>query len=53
MYKLFKENDSTLIEINPLGITKDDKIVVCDTKLNIDDNAIIRRKKLFEMEDLS
>lgn len=39
LFECFKNSDATLIEINPLGITKDNRILICDSKINIDDNA--------------
>ena len=53
LYKCFNENDSTLVEINPLIITQNDEMLICDSKLNIDDNSFFRHKELFEKEDLS
>ena len=51
LYKCFIENDSTLLEINPLGITTDERVLICDSKINIDDNSFIRHKDLFKLED--
>jgi len=45
MYKLFKTEDAELVEINPLVITKDKKIVAGDAKMTIDDNALYRHKE--------
>ena len=53
LYRLIMEKDASLIEINPLGVLKNDDIVICDAKINIDDNAKPRQKELFDMEDLS
>ena len=53
LFKCFIENDATMIEINPLGVTIDAQIVLCDQKLNIDDNASYRQKNLFMQEDLT
>ena len=47
------EKNATLIEINPLGITKENKVLICDSKINIDDNAQIKLRDLFKKEDLS
>jgi succinyl-CoA synthetase beta subunit len=44
LYKCFLETDSTLVEINPLGVDIEGKIKVCDSKINIDDNASFRQK---------
>ena len=45
IYKLFIENDASLIEINPLILTKDNKIICLDAKINFDDNALLEIKK--------
>ena len=52
LYSCFTKNDLLMLEINPLGITDDDKIVVCDAKLNFDDNAIYRQKESHDSRDL-
>ena len=51
MYQLFVESDLGLIEVNPLVITKDHKLICLDGKFNIDDNAMYRQPKLKEMRD--
>ena len=53
LYKLFKDNDLSLLEINPLVITSDGKLVALDCKMAIDDNALYRQKVLSEQRDLS
>ena len=52
LYKILIEKDATLIEINPLIITKDQKIVCLDAKMNFDDNALFRRPEIFQLRDL-
>ena len=52
LYKIVIEKDATLIEINPLVITKDEKIICLDAKMNFDDNALFRRPEIFELRDL-
>ena len=52
LYKCFSEKDLLLLEINPLGVTTDGDIVVCDAKLNFDDNAIFRQKDTHQSRDL-
>lgn len=42
------EKNATLIEINPLVMTVDGELKVCDTKIKIDDNAFFKQKDLFE-----
>lgn len=51
LYELFVANDCTLIEINPLVITKQERVVALDAKMTIDDNALYRHKDLAELED--
>ena len=57
LYKLFKENDLALLEINPLIVTADGKdggkLVTLDCKMSVDDNALYRQKALNELRDLS
>ena len=50
LYRAFVENDCSLAEINPLVVTGDGKLLACDTKVNIDDNALFR-KELAELRD--
>jgi succinyl-CoA synthetase beta subunit len=47
-----KTSDATLAEINPLVITKDNEIMAVDAKMNIDNNALFRQKKLLQDTDL-
>ena len=53
LYKILIEKDATLIEINPLIITKDERVVCLDAKMNFDDNALFRRPEIFELRDLN
>jgi succinyl-CoA synthetase beta subunit len=53
LYKLFKENDLALLEINPLIVTTDGKLVALDCKMSVDDNALYRQKTLNELRDWS
>jgi succinyl-CoA synthetase beta subunit len=53
LYKIIIEKDASLIEINPLIITKNDKLVCLDAKMNFDDNAIFRRPEVLELRDLN
>tara|TARA_B110000259_G_C14015239_1_gene401059 strand:- start:894 stop:2054 length:1161 start_codon:yes stop_codon:yes gene_type:complete len=53
LFKILIEKDATLIEINPLVITKDQKILCLDAKMNFDDNALFRRPEIFQLRDLS
>lgn len=47
LYNLFLSVDATQVEINPLGMTTDDRIVCFDAKITFDDNAMFRQAKLF------
>jgi succinyl-CoA synthetase beta subunit len=49
--KLFRECDASLVEINPLIVTKDGHVVALDAKINIDDNALFRHKRLAAWRD--
>ncbi|HSV87593.1 MAG TPA: ADP-forming succinate--CoA ligase subunit beta [Bacteroidales bacterium] len=53
IYKAFIKNDANLIEINPLFRTSDEKILVVDTKMVIDDNALFRHPEIAEMRDFN
>jgi len=53
LYRLFKENDLALLEINPLIVTEDGALAALDCKMSIDDNALYRQKKLAEQRDWS
>ena len=53
LYKILITKDASLIEINPLIITKDNKILCLDAKMNFDDNAIFRRPEILQLRDLN
>jgi succinyl-CoA synthetase beta subunit len=53
LYNLFMKYDCSLVEINPLVITKDKKLIALDAKINFDDNSLYRQKEIFEYRDLS
>ena len=53
LYKLFKENDLSLLEINPLVVTAEGLLVALDCKMSVDDNALYRQKSLSEQRDWS
>ena len=53
LYKILIEKDASLIEINPLIITKDERIVCLDAKMNFDDNALFRRPEILQLRDLN
>ena len=52
LYKLFIAYDCSLVEINPLVITRDKNLVALDAKVNFDDNALFRHKEILEYRDL-
>jgi succinyl-CoA synthetase beta subunit len=51
LYQLFVAKDASLVEINPLIVTRDGKLLALDGKINLDDNALYRHKNLTEMRD--
>jgi len=51
LYKLFTEKDCSLVEINPLVITKEGAVVALDGKINFDDNALYRNLDILEYRD--
>lgn len=51
LYQVFLENDLSLLEINPLVLTKDEEFIVLDSKIAVDDNALFRHPELREMRD--
>jgi succinyl-CoA synthetase beta subunit len=53
LYKILIEKDASLIEINPLIITKNEKLICLDAKMSFDDNAIFRRPEILELRDLN
>lgn len=53
LYRLFKENDLALLEINPLVVTTEGALVALDCKISVDDNALYRQKNLAEQRDWS
>ena len=53
LYRTFLETDASLVEINPLIVTGDGKLVALDAKMAFDDNALFRHKELAELRDLN
>ena len=53
IYKIMVEKDANLIEINPLVLTKDGKILCLDAKINFDDNALYRHPDILSLKDLN
>ena len=52
LWNVYRENDAELAEINPLVITKDNKLVALDGKMLIDDNSLFRHTDLAEIRDI-
>ncbi len=53
MYTCYRSTDASLLEINPLILTKDERVIALDSKFNFDGNALFRQKEISEMRDLS
>ena len=53
IFKILIEKDANLIEINPLIINKQNKLICLDAKMNFDDNAIFRRPDILSLRDLN
>ncbi len=52
LYEAFLAKDMSLLEINPLVVTKDGQVVCLDAKMNFDDNALYRHKDILALRDL-
>jgi succinyl-CoA synthetase beta subunit len=53
LYKLYLEKDAALVEVNPLIVTDEGKLVALDAKINIEDNSLFRQKDLAAWRDAS
>jgi succinyl-CoA synthetase beta subunit len=53
LYRLFRETDASLVEINPFASCTDGRLLALDAKVNFDDNALFRHPELREMRDLA
>jgi succinyl-CoA synthetase beta subunit len=51
LYRLYVERDASLVEVNPLILTKSGKLVALDAKINVDANALFRQRELAAMRD--
>jgi succinyl-CoA synthetase beta subunit len=51
MYKCYTETDATIVEVNPLVLTDDGRIIALDAKFNFDGNAMYRQKEIANMRD--
>jgi malate-CoA ligase subunit beta len=52
-YRAFRDLDATMVEINPLVVTRDDRVIALDAKMSFDDNGLFRHRDVAEMRDLS
>ena len=53
IYKMFISTDANMVEVNPLILTKEGKIVCLDAKVNFDSNALFRHPEIQELRDLN
>jgi len=53
LYEAYEKSDASLVEINPFLLTKDNRLIALDAKLNFDDNAMFRHKDYAELRDLN
>jgi succinyl-CoA synthetase beta subunit len=50
-YRAFRDLDATMVEINPLVVTKDDRVIALDAKVSFDDNGLFRHPEIRELRD--
>jgi succinyl-CoA synthetase beta subunit len=53
LYEAYEKMDASLVEINPFLLTKDNRLIALDAKVNFDDNALFRHKEYAELRDLN
>ena len=53
IYKMFIKTDANMVEINPLILTKEKRIICLDAKVNFDSNALFRHPEILELRDLN
>ena len=53
IYKMFIKTDANMVEINPLILTKEKKIICLDAKVNFDSNSLFRHPEILELRDLN
>jgi succinyl-CoA synthetase beta subunit len=53
LYDAYQKMDATIIEINPFLLTKDNRLIALDAKVNFDDNAMFRHKEFADLRDLN
>lgn len=51
LYRLYLDSDASLVEVNPLIVTKGGDVIALDAKINIEDNALFRQSRLVELRD--
>ena len=52
LFQLYLARDCSLVEINPLVVTRDGRVLALDAKLNFDDNALYRHQEIVELRDI-
>jgi len=53
LYRIFKDKDATQIEINPMALTSEGRVICMDAKFGFDDNAEFRQKDIFALRDIT
>jgi len=53
LYTAYEQMDASLMEINPFLLTKDERLIALDAKVNFDDNAMFRHKEFLDLRDLN
>jgi succinyl-CoA synthetase beta subunit len=53
IYKMFISTDANMVEVNPLILTKEEKIICLDAKVNFDSNALFRHPEIMDLRDLN
>jgi succinyl-CoA synthetase beta subunit len=53
IYKMFINTDANMVEVNPLILTKEEKIICLDAKVNFDSNALFRHPEIIDLRDLN
>ena len=53
MYKAFTELDASIIEMNPLVVTRSGEVMALDAKINFDDNALFRQRSVLDLRDVT
>ena len=53
LYHAYEQIDASLLEINPFLLTKDNRLIALDAKVNFDDNALFRHKEFLDLRDLN